>query len=184
MIGKNKEEAVVLVNGRDEELGTMGKHEAHLGGVLHRAFSIFLFDAQGRTLLQQRAATKYHSPSLWTNTCCSHPRPGEKLEQAAGRRLHEEMGLSVTLEHRFSFTYRAEVGNGLIEHELDHVLFGRTDGPPTPDPSEVQNWRYLEVDELSAELKTTPEHFTPWLHICWPLVLNQLRADPKAEVRT
>lgn len=163
-------EQVILVNEQDEMLGTMEKYEAHRQGLLHRAFSVFLFDANGRVLLQRRARTKYHSASLWTNTCCSHPRPGEQLAMAAERRLHEEMGLSAQLEQRFNFTYKADVGNGLFEHELDHVFFGRTNDTPKPDPTEVQDWRYLEVDELSAELEAHPERFTAWLHICWPLV--------------
>ncbi|MBL7951941.1 MAG: isopentenyl-diphosphate Delta-isomerase [Flavobacteriales bacterium] len=167
-------EEVILVSEQDEMLGTMEKYEAHRRGVLHRAFSVFLFDTAGRVLLQQRAATKYHSASLWTNTCCSHPRPGEKLVLAAQRRLHEEMGLSAELEHRFTFTYEANVGNGLIEHELDHVFFGRATATPAPDPEEVQHWRYIEVNELNAELEAHPERFTAWLHICWPLVCDQL----------
>lgn len=168
------QEEVILVNEHDEMLGTMEKHEAHSRGLLHRAFSIFLFDASGRVLLQQRAATKYHSASLWTNTCCSHPRPKEKLLLAAVRRLREEMGLTAELEHRFTFTYEANVGNSLIEHELDHVFFGRATSAPAPDPAEVQDWRYIEVDQLSAELERHPERFTAWLHICWPLVCGQL----------
>lgn len=167
-------EEVILVNEQDEMLGTMKKVEAHRRGVLHRAFSVFLFDDDGRVLLQQRAASKYHSASLWTNTCCSHPRPGEELILGAERRLLEEMGLSTTLDHRFTFTYKAEVGNGLTEHELDHVFFGRTNDTPKPDPTEVHEWRYVEVHELSAELAAHPERFTAWLHICWPLVCDQL----------
>lgn len=167
-------EQVILVNEQDEMLGTMEKYEAHRQGLLHRAFSIFLFDAEDRVLLQRRARTKYHSASLWTNTCCSHPRPGEQLLRAAERRLREEMGLSAQLELRFNFTYKADVGNGLIEHELDHVFFGRTNDTPRPDPTEVQDWRYAEVDELSAELEAHAERFTPWLHICWPLVREHL----------
>lgn len=167
-------EEVILVNEQDEMLGTMEKQEAHRRGVLHRAFSIFLFDDQGRVLLQQRAAAKYHSASLWTNTCCSHPRPGENVAVAATRRLAEEMGMSAELEHLFSFTYEANVGNGLIEHELDHVFFGRATAKPVPAPEEVQDWRFLEADELSTELNAHPERFTAWLHICWPLVCDKL----------
>ena len=167
-------EEVVLVNERDEAIGTMEKQEAHRKGLLHRAFSIFLFDAEGRLLLQQRAAEKYHSASLWTNTCCSHPRPGEELALAAARRLHEEMGQTAVLEPRFTFTYRAEVGNGLIEHELDHVFFGRATTDPVPDPAEVQAWRYVDMDELRLEMETYPERFTTWLRICLPLVSEQL----------
>lgn len=174
MNGISDPENVILVNEQDEMLGTMEKYEAHRRGLLHRAFSIFLFDAEGRLLLQQRAATKYHSASLWTNTCCSHPRPGETIDQAAMRRLREEMGLSAELEQRFTFTYKAEMGNGLIEHELDHVFFGRTNATPRPDPAEVHDWRYVQVDELGSELETHPERYTAWLHICWPRVCDQL----------
>ncbi|MBX2971758.1 MAG: isopentenyl-diphosphate Delta-isomerase [Flavobacteriales bacterium] len=171
-------EHVILVNEQDDVLGAMEKHEAHRRGVLHRAFSIFLFDAEGRVLLQQRAADKYHSASLWTNTCCSHPRPGEDTAAAATRRLKEEMGMDARLEHRFTFTYRADVGHALTEHELDHVFFGPARGTPTPDPTEVQDWRYVEVEALSAEIAAHPERFTAWLRICWPLVCGQLQVKP------
>jgi isopentenyl-diphosphate delta-isomerase len=166
-------EQVILVSDRDEVVGTMEKHEAHRKGALHRAFSIFLFDTAGRLLLQQRAATKYHSGSLWSNTCCSHPRPGEETSTAAARRLHEEMGLLTPLEHGFTFTYRAEVGHGLIEHELDHVFFGLAPGAPRPDPEEVRAWRFVEMDALSVEIGTHPERFTTWLRICWPLDMGR-----------
>jgi len=166
-------EHVILVSDQDEVVGTMEKYEAHRQGALHRAFSIFLFDAAGRLLIQQRAADKYHSGSLWTNTCCSHPRPGEETSTAAARRLREEMGLLPPLEHRFTFTYRAEVGHGLIEHELDHVFFGRTEGTPSPDPTEVQDWRFVAIDALNAEIADHPDRFTTWLRICWPLVMER-----------
>lgn len=163
-------EHVLLVNERDEELGTMEKLEAHRQGVLHRAFSVFLWDDQGRLLLQRRALDKYHSGGLWTNTCCSHPRPGEAVMTAAQRRVREEMGITATLEHRFSFVYRAAFGNGLTEHELDHVLFGRNTGTPEPDPSEVMDWRYVDIATLDAELRATPDRFTVWLVECWPRI--------------
>ncbi|MEO8590693.1 MAG: isopentenyl-diphosphate Delta-isomerase [Flavobacteriales bacterium] len=164
------EEQVVLVNEQDEVLGTMGKLEAHEKGVLHRAFSVFIFDQAGRLLLQRRASDKYHSAGLWTNTCCSHPRPGEELGTAGQRRLQEEMGIDCPLTARFHFIYRASFENGLHEFELDHVLFGQHDGPPDPDPREVQEWRYVDLDELSGELNRTPERFTAWLITCWPRV--------------
>ena len=171
-------EEVILVTAQDEVRGTMEKIEAHVRGELHRAFSIFLFDDAGRILLQQRAATKYHSPSLWTNTCCSHPRPHEEIKVAADRRLREEMGMAAVLEHRFAFTYQAAVGNGLVEHEYDHVLFGKATMAPTPDPREVMQWRYASVHELSTELEEHPERFTTWLRICWPLVKEHLQLQP------
>ena len=174
MTAQRPPEHVILVNEQDEMTGTMEKHEAHRKGVLHRAFSVFRFDAEGRLLLQQRAAGKYHSASLWTNTCCSHPRPGEDTAVAAVRRLQEEMGLHAALEHRFAFIYRAEVGHGLIEHELDHVFFGQAHATPNPDPTEAQDWRYVDMVALSAELEAHPERFTAWLRICWPQVHKQI----------
>lgn len=171
------QEYVILVNERDEALGTMEKLEAHHKGELHRAFSIFLFDGEGRLLMQQRAANKYHSALLWTNTCCSHPRPGEPLEMAAQRRLQEEMGIGTDLHHRFSFIYKAAFGNGLQEHELDHVFFGRTNDTPAPDPHEVYDWRFVEMAALQVEMERAPEQFTAWLHHCWPMLVEALRIE-------
>lgn len=171
----NTEEQVLLVNERDEAMGTMGKLQAHREAALHRAFSVFLFDDEGRLLMQKRVPDKYHSGGLWTNTCCSHPRPDETVQDAAQRRLVEEMGIDTPLEYRFSFLYKASVGNGLLEHELDHVLFGRADGAPQPDPAEVQDWRYIGMDELRKEMDSGPERFTAWLHHCWPMLMEELQ---------
>lgn len=168
------EERVILVNELDEAIGTMGKAEAHATGTLHRAFSIFLFHEDGRLLLQQRASTKYHSADLWTNTCCSHPRPGEGVAQAAQRRLQEEMGITTPLHERFSFTYRADVGEGLIEHEFDHVFFGTWSGNADPDPNEVQATRFVSTEELDNDLVHKPALYTAWLHRCWPRVKELL----------
>ena len=168
------EEQVVLVNERDESVGTMGKLRAHQEGALHRAFSVFLFDDQGRVLLQRRAAGKYHSAGLWTNTCCSHPRPQETIIDAAKRRLMEEMGIATEVEHRFHFIYRAALDNGLQEHELDHVLFGRFAGPAIPDPKEVGDWKYVSADALDEELKNHPHRYTVWLRECWQRVREEL----------
>lgn len=165
-----EDERVILVNEQDEPTGTMEKLEAHRRGVLHRAFSVFLFDGDGRLLLQQRSATKYHSASLWTNTCCSHPRPGEATAAAAMRRLKEEMGLEADLEHRFAFTYEAAVGNDLREHEYDHVFFGIAASNPVPAPAEVRSWRFVSLPDLRAEMEADPHCFTAWLHHCLPLV--------------
>ncbi|HRH69838.1 MAG TPA: isopentenyl-diphosphate Delta-isomerase [Flavobacteriales bacterium] len=175
--GITTQEHVVLVNEQDEVLGTMEKLEAHRTGALHRAFSVFLFDDEGRLLLQQRAASKYHSALLWTNTCCSHPRLDESLEMAAKRRLAEEMGMDADLEHRFSFIYNATFENGLQEHELDHVFFGRASGPPQPDPSEVNAWRFVGIDVLRTEMERSPAQFTAWLHHCWPMLMAALVAE-------
>jgi len=164
------EEQVVLVNEADEPIGQMEKLAAHRQGRLHRAFSVFGFDAEGRLLLQKRAASKYHSGGLWTNTCCSHPRPGESIAAAAGRRLREELGLEFPVEPAFTFLYRAPMANGLEEHELDHVLFGRVAGKPRPDPAEVEDWRYVTLAGLERELREHPDAFTAWLKVCFPEV--------------
>jgi isopentenyl-diphosphate delta-isomerase len=167
------EEQVILVDADDRPTGTMGKLEAHQRGALHRAFSVFGFDAQGRLLLQRRAEGKYHSGGLWTNTCCSHPRPGEDTTEAAGRRLREEMGLDFPVTPAFTFRYQADFPNGLREHELDHVFFGTCSGEPRPDPAEVAEWRYLGLKELAAEVAAHPERYTAWLAICLPEVIRR-----------
>lgn len=162
---------VVLVDQHDAPLGTRDKLEVHRSGELHRAFSVFVFDEQDRLILQQRALGKYHSGGLWTNTCCSHPRPGEPVEEAAARRLREEMGIHCqVLEHQFTFIYHAEMDNGLVEHELDHVLFARHTGEVRPNAHEAMAWRPATDAELDHELRTAPDRFTAWLRICWPLV--------------
>lgn len=158
-------EQVILVNEEDAEIGLMPKMEAHEKGLLHRAFSIFLFNSRGELLLQQRAPSKYHSPGLWSNTCCSHPRAGESTAAAAARRLREEMGMSCDLKHVFNFSYRAELGNNLIEHEYDHVFFGVTDSRPEINQKEVQSWKYISVDSLQADINKSPENYTAWLKI-------------------
>jgi len=151
-------------------MGTMDKQQVHLSGILHRAFSIFIFNNKGELLLQQRAGSKYHSPLLWTNTCCSHPRPKEKTADAAHRRLIEEMGMDCPLTHVFHFMYNAELDNGLIEHEFDHVYFGVSDDIPVPEPQEVGDYKYIDLDSLENELITQPETFSEWLKICFTQV--------------
>ncbi|HEX5044792.1 MAG TPA: isopentenyl-diphosphate Delta-isomerase [Candidatus Polarisedimenticolaceae bacterium] len=158
-------ERVTLVDGDDRSLGTMEKLQAHAEGRLHRAFSVFVFDGAGRLLLQRRAASKYHSAGLWSNTCCGHPRPGEPVEVAAARRLFEEMGLRTTLRPLFRFLYRAEIGPAMVEHEVDHVLAGRCADLPAPEPSEVQDWRWVTLDALGEEVAREPLAFTAWLRI-------------------
>ena len=164
------EKEVVLVNERDESLGTMEKMEAHRRGVLHRAFSVFIFNGKGEMLLQQRASGKYHSGGLSTNACCSHPRKDEKLADAAAPRLIEEMGFSVSLKKIFDFIYRSEMENGLTEHEFDHVFAGNYDGVITPDKEEVKDYCYKSLESIRQNLQSHPHHFTAWFHIAFPRV--------------
>lgn len=156
---------VILVDDRDRETGTMEKLEAHRRGLLHRAFSVFVFDSGGRMLLQRRAEGKYHSPGLWTNTCCSHPRPHETKEKAARRRLKEEMGLDLELDYKTHFIYRAEFDNGLTEHEFDHVFTALSNSDPRPDPKEVGDWKWLSPKEIKELIASEPDAFTPWFRI-------------------
>lgn len=173
------EEHVVLVDEMDSELGTMEKMQAHRMGVLHRAFSAFVFNSKGELLLQQRAHSKYHSGGLWTNTCCSHPRLGESVEVAAERRLLEEMGMTCSFDSQFSFVYKATLDDGLIEHELDHVLVGYTDEHPIPNPNEVASWRYISIDAVRDEIGADESKFTTWFKICFDQVHSlQLSTNP------
>jgi len=159
------EEQVILVNEKDEPIGLMGKMEAHEKGLLHRAFSVFVFNSKQEVLLQQRAACKYHSPNLWTNTCCSHPRAGETNQQAGERRLQEEMGLRVPLQEVFSFIYKAPFDNGLTEHEYDHVLVGYSDAHPQINPEEVASWKWLSLEAIKEDILQAPERYTAWFKI-------------------
>ena len=159
------EEQVILVNEKDEPIGLMGKMEAHEKGLLHRAFSVFVFNSKQEVLLQQRAACKYHSPNLWTNTCCSHPRAGETNQQAGERRLQEEMGLQVPLHEVFSFIYKAPFDNGLTEHEYDHVLIGYSDAQPQINPEEVASWKWLSLEAIKEDILQAPERYTAWFKI-------------------
>jgi isopentenyl-diphosphate delta-isomerase len=168
-------EWVVLVDEQDVEIGKMEKMEAHEKGVLHRAFSIFVFNEAGELLLQRRAAEKYHSALLWTNTCCSHPRPGETIEEAGLRRLKEELGFSLPLEKVLHFVYKAPFSNGLTEHEFDHVLvgyYGREGGSPEirPNPEEVSEWKWVHPERLVKDLAQHPEWYTAWFQIVWEQV--------------
>lgn len=160
-------EHVVLVDRGDRQVGAMEKLEAHRRGLLHRAISVFVFNGRGELLLQRRAPGKYHSAGLWTNTCCSHPRPGEDIEAAAVRRLREEMGLVCRLEYGFSFIYQSTLDSGLIEHELDHVFIGWSDDSPIPDPVEVSEWRYAMPSAIHDELARNNGDYTTWFRICF-----------------
>ena len=160
-----KEEHVVLVNERDEALGTMPKMEAHEKGVLHRAFSVFIINKAGEIMLQQRAGHKYHSPLLWTNTCCSHQREGESNIEAGKRRLQEEMGFTTDLKELFSFIYKAPFDNGLTEHELDHVMIGYYDDVPVLNQDEVADWAWEKPETIKDDMKQNPDKYTAWFKI-------------------
>lgn len=164
------EKEVVLVNEQDEPLGAMEKMEAHRKGVLHRAFSVFIFNRKGEMLLQQRALGKYHSGGLWTNACCSHPIPGEPVAQAAIRRLQEEMGFTTHLDKIFDFIYRSDMDNGLTEHEFDHVFAGTHEGRIMPDKSEVADFCYKSMEEIRESLETHPARYTTWFRIAFPRI--------------
>lgn len=158
-------EFVDLVDQNDQKLGLMEKQQAHVAGLLHRAFSVFIFNSKGELMIQQRAANKYHSPTLWTNTCCSHPRDEETYEQAAHRRLQEEMGFDCQLEFKFSFIYKAHLENDLTEHELDHVFIGTFDDEPNLNPEEVMAYRWVELDDLKKDMEKNPQNYTAWFKI-------------------
>lgn len=163
---------LILVNEWDQVIGQMGKQEVHEKGYLHRAFSVFIFNTKGQMLLQQRSQTKYHSPGLWTNACCSHPSYGEELNDAVARRLMEEMGLSCPVTHVFQFQYRAVLDQGMIEHELDHVFIGISEDTPYPDREEVQHFRYEYPDLLKKEMEANPDQFTVWFKQCFDRVME------------
>lgn len=160
-----KEEQVILVNEQDEPIGLMGKMEAHEKAILHRAFSVFVLNDQNEVMLQQRAAHKYHSPMLWTNTCCSHQRAGETNIEAGIRRLSEEMGFTTELKELFHFIYKAPFDNGLTEHELDHVMVGRYNGVPEVNPEEVASWKWMSIEDIKSDMKSHPESYTVWFKI-------------------
>lgn len=153
---------VILVDEKDREIGAMEKLEAHQKALLHRAISVFMFDSQGQWLLQRRAAGKYHSPGLWTNTCCTHPMPDEPNIAAANRRLEQEMGMCGSLSELFSFTYREELDQDLTEHEFDHVFMGVTDALPRINPDEVAEYKYISFEELDEDVCRNPDHYTVW----------------------
>jgi len=165
---------VVLVNENDDEIGLMPKLEAHQKGLLHRAFSIFIFNTKGEMLLQQRAYGKYHSEGLWSNTCCSHPYPNESTLVAAKRRLYEEMGIHSPLSFLYSFKYEAAVDNGLIEHELDHIFWAVSDEKPNINVDEVLNYKYISPEDLKIDMQKRPAVYTEWFKICMEEVLQKI----------
>jgi isopentenyl-diphosphate delta-isomerase len=166
---------IILVNEHDEPLATMEKLEAHQKGLLHRAFSVFIMNAANEMLLQRRAIDKYHSGGLWTNACCSHPMPGEEVQDAAHRRLQEEMGFDCPLEKLFTFTYHASFDNGLTEHEYDHVFLGTYDGAIIPDATEVAEYGFFSLAEVARQVRDTPERFTYWFKVAFPMIKEQLK---------
>ncbi len=169
-------EEIVLVDQDDNPVGFETKSGAHEdGGKLHRAFSIFIFDAAGKMLLQRRAKRKYHFGGLWTNACCGHPRKGEMLQEAVHVRLQQEFGFDANLEEIFSFLYRAsDTASGLTEHEFDHVFYGEFNGQPRPDPDEIDDWRWVGLAELLADLENNPQDYTPWFKIAVRRVIESL----------
>lgn len=172
-------EQVILVNEMDVELGLMEKMEAHTKALLHRAFSVFIFNEKGELLLQQRAISKYHSGGLWTNTCCSHPRPGETVLQAANRRLKEEMGFETALVKVLDFVYKAPFSNGLTEHEFDHVLVGNYDGIINPNQEEVEHYSFNSLSDIEIKINQCPEIYTEWFKIAFPLIKNWWQENNK-----
>jgi len=172
-----KEEEVILVDHQDQVLGTMPKIEAHEKGLLHRAFSVFILNSENKVLLQKRAKNKYHSPDLWTNTCCSHQRMNETSLSAGNRRLIEEMGIDIELEEIFTFKYKAPFTNGLIEHELDHVLIGYSEKNPIINPEEVSDWKWVDIDFILQDLTNNPNIYTIWFKIVFDQFSNYIKIN-------
>ena len=168
------EEHVILVDSNDSEIGIEEKMSAHLKGKLHRAFSIFIFNDKGELMLQKRHSSKYHSGGLWTNTCCSHPRPGEPIQQAVHRRLKEEMGFDCELKEAFSFVYTAKLDHGLTEHEYNHVFVGKFNGSPKLNSHEAEDWKWIDPAELLNDIRNNPNKYASWFKICVERVLNGL----------
>jgi len=169
-----RKEKVILVDTHDNEMGVMEKMEAHRKGMLHRAFSIFIFNSKGEILLQKRAAHKYHSGGLWSNTCCSHPRVGEGLNKATSRRLMEEMGMDTTLFPTFSFQYKSNLDHDMIENELDHVFIGYSNEIPVLNKKEVESYCYMSPELLELGIEKHPDEYTTWLKICFKELMNYI----------
>jgi len=166
---------VVLVDLTDEEIAVMDKMEAHIKGLLHRAFSVFIFNDKNELLLQQRAITKYHSPGLWTNTCCSHPQAGENVKQSAMNRLEDEMGFQTDLTKSFDFIYKADVGDGLTEHEFDHVFTGIFNEQPRINKNEVSAFKWMKLEDIVNDIVLNPALYTVWFKIIFDKYLNHLK---------
>jgi isopentenyl-diphosphate Delta-isomerase len=173
-----RENTVILVNEHDEEMGIMEKMEAHRKALLHRAFSVFIFNDKGEMLLQRRALNKYHSGGLWTNACCSHPHPGEPVSDAAQRRLREELGFVTSLTGAFNFVYKAAFDNGLTEYEFDHVFIGQHNGLVHPNPNEVGEYCYKNMEEIKSSMGSHSHKYTEWFKIAFPRLENYLQKVP------
>lgn len=170
-----EEEKVILVNEQDEQIGLMPKMEAHEKALLHRAFSVFVFNEKNELMLQQRALSKYHSPGLWTNTCCSHQREGESNIEAGRRRLQEEMGFTTELEDTISFIYKVPFDNGLTEHEFDHILVGNYEGQPNINPDEVADWKWMSLEDVKKDMEENPSLYTEWFIIIFDKYYNTIK---------
>ncbi|OUR92165.1 isopentenyl-diphosphate delta-isomerase [Flavobacteriales bacterium 34_180_T64] len=173
-----KEEQVILVNQKDEQIGLMPKLEAHEKALLHRAFSVFIFNDKDELMLQQRALQKYHSPGLWTNTCCSHQREGESNLDAGIRRLQEEMGFVTALKETISFIYKAPFDNGLTEHEFDHVMIGSYNEDPKINPEEVADWKWMPLEQVKRDIELHPKLYTEWFKIIFDKFYQHLNRTP------
>lgn len=171
-----EEEKVILVNEQDEQIGTMEKIEAHRKALLHRAFSVFVFNEKDELMIQQRALSKYHSPGLWTNTCCSHQKVGETNIEAGKRRLQEEMGFSTNLEETISFIYKAPFDNGLTEHEFDYILVGKYNSAPSLNPTEVADWKWMSLESIKTDMQSHPEKYTEWFKIIFNKYYSHLKS--------
>ena len=169
------EEKVILVDKNDNQVGLMPKLEAHEKGVLHRAFSIFIFNSKYELLLQKRASSKYHSGGLWTNTCCSHPREGEDTLDAANRRLDEEMGMKTSLRKVYDFIYKAELDNQLTEHEFDHVFYGVCDNDPILNKDEAEDFKWVDMETLNNDIMKNEDNYTVWFKIAFEYFYNYLK---------
>ncbi len=170
----DSKEYVLLVDENDNRIGLMEKMEAHIKGVLHRAFSVFIFNENNELILQQRALSKYHSPGLWTNTCCSHPQGRRKNRSAAHRRMVEEMGFDCEFAEAFTFLYKSDVGGGLIEHEFDHVFIGKSEKKPFINENEVSDWKYMKMEDIRSDMDKNPEKYTVWFKIAFDEVEKHL----------
>lgn len=171
---------LILVDENDNEIGLMEKLSVHETGSLHRAFSVFIFNSRGELLLQQRADDKYHSGGLWTNTCCSHPVSGQEISFTIKRRLMEEMGIECETDFQFSFIYKTEFGNGLTEHELDYVYFGKSDQLPELNILEAKDWKYISLGNLQNAIEHNPQDYSYWLKICLPEVIKRIHQQKQA----